>query len=140
MTLVYVGVFIMSLAFALVAIFIAKFLLRTSSIIGTLGQTVTAVEMKLDKTIVELEGLIVETENTATDVETKLLATDGLFLAVKNIGDTSAIVNDDLHSRTKRYANDPSLPGTKPFVRAIQIGEFGFGLLRSWKRGQKASS
>ena len=140
MTLVYVGIFIMSLAFALVSFFIAKLLKRTSAIITTLGPTVSAVEMKLDKTVIELEGLIMATENTAADVETKLIATNGLFLAVKNIGDTSEIISSDLHLRTERYAEDQSLPGTKPFVRAIQVGEFGFGLFRSWKRGQNASS
>lgn len=137
--LVYIGVFMMSLAFALVSIFVAKFLLRTSSIIGTLGQTVDNIEMKLDQTVIELEGLIAETENTVIDAETKLLATDGLFAAVENIGNATAIVSSDLHLRTKQHAKDQSLPGTMPFVRAIQVGEFGFGLLNSWKRGKKSS-
>lgn len=140
MTLVYIGVFIMALSFALVSIFIVKLLLRTSSMISTLGQSVSDVETNLDKTIIKMEETIVESEKTANDVETKLLAANSLFLAVKNVGDTTALISEDIHSRTKRYAAKQSLPGTMPFVRAILVGEFGHGLLRSWKKGRNASS
>lgn len=140
MTFIYVAVFIISLAFALISVFVAKLLLRISRIISTLGQTMNDVEIQVDKTIHELETIIGATETTATDVEAKLLAINGLFSVVKDLGDTTAIVSDDFHTRTKRYTKDGLLSGTKPFIRAIQLGEFGFGLVRSWRKGQNASS
>lgn len=138
MSLVYIGVFIMAIAFAIVAIFIAKILLSTSKVIATLGNTLGSVEEKLDKSIAEVEAMTLEANQTYADVEAKLQATEGLFLAIENVGETTAIISNDLQQRTKRYQQDESLPGTMPFVRAIQFGEFGFSLFESWKRGQNA--
>ena len=138
MSLAHVGVFIIALAFALVSIYIAKLLLKTSVIIRTMGATVHAVETKMDKTISEIETTIAEMEQTACDVETKLSGTTGLFLAVKDVGNTTEIVSDMLHTRTAQYANDDSLTGSRPFIRVIQFTEFGLGLVRSWKKGKSA--
>lgn len=140
MNLVYIAVFLVALAFALISIYIAKLLLRVSGLITTLGQTVGNVELQLDNTVVGLEQLIVETERTATDVENKLLATDGLFLSIRNVGEATSIVSGDLLSRTENYTKESSLPGTKPFVRMIQCSEFATVLFNSWKRGKRVSS
>src|SRR5690554_4652860 len=90
MSLAYVGIFLITLAFALVSIYIAKLLLKTSFIIKTMGITAHTVETKMDKTISEIEETIGEIEQTACDVEAKLSGTNGLFLAVKDVGDTTA--------------------------------------------------
>lgn len=140
MTLVYIGVFITALAFALVAIFSARLLLHTSTVISKLGETVDDIEKKLDKTVMEIENVISETEKTATDVETKLHAVNGLFVSILGVGQQTEIVSSKLQKRTKRYNKDGFLIGTKPFVSAIQISEFGLGLVKSWRNGQKASS
>lgn len=138
MSLVYIGVFIIALAFAVIAIFIAKILFSATKVIATLGDTLNVVEGKLDKSIAEVEAMTLEVDQTAIDVEAKLQATEGLFLAIENVGETTAIISNDLHERSKRYEHDESLPGTMPFVRAIQFGEFGFSLFESWKRGKNA--
>jgi len=130
----------MSLAFAIVSIFIAKLLFQTSKVISTLSHTVAAVETKTDIAITELEGTLTATELTAIDIQTKLQAADGLFLATRDIGDTSKIISGDLLLRTKNFNSAPNLPGTKPFVRTIQLAEFSFKMFNSWKRGQNASS
>lgn len=140
MTFVHIGVFIMAVAFAIVAVFIAKLLLRVSSIIGTAGQTVSNMESKLDKTAIELERTITETNATATDIEEKSLALNSVFYTVKHVGDSTSLVSEELAVRTERYAQNTSLPGTKPFVRIIQLSEFASGLFNSWKRGKSASS
>ena len=138
MSLAHVGLFIIALAFAIVSIYIAKLLLKTSVIITTMGATVHTLETKMDKTISEIEATIVEMEQTAYDVETKLDGTTGLFLAVEDVGDTTGIVSNVLHRRTAQYANDDSLTGSRPFIRLIQFSEFGLGLVRSWKKGKSA--
>lgn len=138
MSLVHVGVFLIALAFLLVSIYIAKLLLKMSSIITTMGTTVHTMETKMDKIISETEATIVEMEQTARDVEEKLNGTTGLFLAAQDVGDTTAIVSNELHMRTARYENDDSLTGTRPFIRVIQFTEFGLGLVRSWKKGKSA--
>lgn len=138
MSLAHVGVFIIALGFALVSIYVAKLLLKTSAVIKTMGVTVHAVETKMDKTISEIEATIVEMEQTASDVEEKMSGTNGLFLAVQDVGDSSKMMSDELHTLTEQYAKDESLTGSRPFIRVIQFSEFGLGLVRSWKKGKSA--
>ncbi len=137
MTFVHIGVFIMAIAFAIVSIFIAKLLLRVSGVIGTVGQTVSTLETKLDKTVLELEQTIKETNETASDIEEKSLALNSVFYTIKHVGDTTSLLSENLAARTERYTNDTSLPGTKPFVRMIQFSEFASGLFNSWKLGKR---
>lgn len=139
MSFISIATFIVALAFALVSIYIAKILLRVSKLLKTLGQAADDVEHQLDKTVHEVGGLIVMAEATASDVEKKLVATEGLFSSLTNIGDATSIVSNELHNQTKIYGRDPSLPGTKNFVRAIQWSEYADVLLKSWQRGKKAS-
>jgi uncharacterized protein YoxC len=137
--LVNIGVFLIAISFLLVAIYVAKLLLRTSTVISTLSSTTSEVEKKLDKMITEMEATIVEMNATAIDIDQKLASTNGLFLAIQDVGDTTATVSGELESRTEKYVNDKSLTGTKPFIRAIQYGEFSFTLIRSWRKGKQAS-
>ena len=140
MTFVHIGVFIMAVAFAIVAVFKAKLLLRVSGVIDSVGKTISNMELKLDKTIIELEQTITETNVTAMDIEEKSLALNSIFYTAKHVGDSTSLMSDELAARTKRYSEDTSLPGTKPFVRIIQFSEFTSGLFNSWKRGKSASS
>lgn len=139
MSFISIATFIVALAFALVSIYIAKILLRVSTLLITLWRTVDDVERRLDKTVHEVGRLVVEAETTATDVENKLIATEGLFLSLTNVGDATSIISSDLHDKTKRYGNDSTQPGTKKFVRAIQWSEYASVLLKSWQRGKRVS-
>ena len=139
MSFISIATFIVALAFALVSIYIAKILLRVSTLLKTLGQTADDVEHQLDKTVHEVGRLIGEVETTAIDVENKLIATEGLFSSLTNVGDATSIISSELHSKVKSYGSDPTLPGTKQFVRAIQWSEYANILLKSWQRGKKAS-
>jgi len=138
MAFIHISVFIVAFAFALVSVYFAKLLLRVSGIIGTVGKTVSAFETKLDKTVIELERTIAEANATATDIEEKSLALNSVFYTVKHVGDSTSLLSEELEVRTERYAQDLSLPGTKPFVRAIQFSEFASSLLTSWQRGKRA--
>ena len=137
--LVNISVFLIAIAFLIVAITISKALMKTSAAITTLGTTVSNVESKLDTLITEFEATLVEVNVTVTDVDHKLTSTDGLFLAIKDVGVTTSILSGEFESQTKRFADDNSSPGAKPFIRAIQIGEFTLGLLRTWKKGKRVS-
>ena len=94
--------------------------------------------MKMDKTIIELEQTISETNATATDIEEKALALNSVFYTAKHVGDSTSLLSEELAIRTERYAQNPSLPGTRPFVRVIQFTEFASSLFNSWKRGKRA--
>lgn len=139
MSFTSIAIFIVTLAFAIISIYIAKLLLRVSRLIQTLGQTVDRVEGQMDSAVEEIGSLIEEVEVTATDVENKLIASDGLFLTIQNIGDAASIISTDLHDKVMQYRKAETLPGTQKFIRIIQWGEFANKLFTSWKIGQKTS-
>ena len=139
MSFISIATFIVALAFALVSIYIAKILLRVSKLLKTLGQAADNVEHQLDKTVQEVGRLVVGAETTATDVENKLIATEGLFSSLSNVGNATSIISIELHNQAKSYGRDLTIPGTKKFVRAIQWSEYANVLLESWQRGKKVS-
>lgn len=134
-----IATFIVAVSFAITAIYIAKILLRVSTLIGTLGRTASDVEQQLNKTVHEVGELIRGSEKTTADIEEKLKATEALFLALQNIGDATAILSKDMKEQADRYKKDATLPGTKKFVQAIQFSEYANVLLKSWLRGKKVS-
>lgn len=138
MSFISIAIFIVALAIALVSIYIAKILLRVSKLLQTFGRTASDIERQLDKTVHEVERLIAEAETTATDVEQKLLATEGVFSSLANVGEATAIMSRALQHKTKNDGRI-TLPGTIPFIRAIQWSEYAHILLKSWERGKKAS-
>lgn len=133
------GVLLMAIAFAITAISFVQLLHRLSSMLSTTVATTSRLESDLDQTIVELEKVLVETKQTALDVEQKLLATNGLFKSIQELGQTTALITGEVKAQTEKFNTDGSQPGTLPFIRVIQFSEFGFGLFRSWKRGKEAS-
>ncbi|WP_438318612.1 DUF948 domain-containing protein [Sporosarcina sp. FA9] len=137
MNFMYIAIFLIAIAFAIVSIYIAKILLRVSSVLSTLGLTLEKVESQLDDSIMNVESMIIETEQTVMDVERKLIATDGLFTLVSNVGDSSLMVSEQIHISTKSSAQAQMQSRLKPFVRIIQFGEFASVLVRSWHRGSK---
>lgn len=137
MNLMYIAIFLIAIAFAIVSIYIAKILVRVSSVLSTLGHTLEKVESQLDDSITNVESMIIETEQTVMDVERKLLATDGLFTMVSNVGDSSLMVSEQIHISTKSSAQTPIQSRFIPVVRVIQFGEFATVLLKSWGLGSK---
>ncbi|MHA6260833.1 DUF948 domain-containing protein [Sporosarcina sp. CAU 1771] len=134
-----IAVFLVAVAFAITSIYMITILIRITSLFSTLGNTISATEGKLDQMVIEVENLVVETEQTASDVKEKLQATDGLFASIQNVGQATSIASGKLLSVTKTYSKSESAGGLKPFVRAIQFSEFTSTLFDSWMKGKKYS-
>lgn len=139
MTLVHIGVFLIAVAFAVFAIYLCILLTRVSGLLLTVGKTASRMEEKVDVSIHELELTLVEARTSATDVQTKLNALTSVAETAKNVGDTANTAADGVHEWVESYAKQPDLPGTKPFVSTIQIGEFALGLFSTWKRAEKVT-
>ena len=137
--LVNISIFLIAITLLIIAIAVSKALIKTSAVITTLGKTVSTVESELDSLMTEFEKTLVEVNETATDVEHKLASTNGLFMAIQDIGVTTSMISGEFESRTQQFADEKSLPGVKPFIHAIQIGEFTLGLFRTWKKGKGLS-
>lgn len=135
----YLGVLFIAIAFLIVAIYLSMLLVKSSHLLLTVTKTAKRVEENLDQSLEYVNGLLNETEELATDVQVKLDATTPLFSSIENVGRSSQYLSEELTKRTKQFEEDGSLPGTKPFVQAIQYGELGSELLRSWKRGKQST-
>ncbi len=139
MTLVHIGVFLLAVSFAIFAIYLCIVLARISGLLTTVGHTVTRMEDKLNVSIKEVELTIVEARTSATDVEIKLDALNSVVETAKNLGDTAYTATESVHSAVETYAKQPDLPGTKPFVGMIQVGEFATSLFSTWKKAEKVT-
>ncbi|ARD46995.1 hypothetical protein SporoP37_01625 [Sporosarcina sp. P37] len=135
----YLGLLFIAIALLIVAIYLSMLLTKSSKLLLTVTGTVKEVEAELDKSIEQLYGTLNETEQLATDVQVKLTAAAPLFSTIENIGRSSQYLSEEVNKRTKQFEEDGSLPGTEPFITAIQYGEFGSQLWNSWKRGKKST-
>lgn len=138
--LVQIGVFIMAVSFAIFAVALSKLLLRASSGIKAIQTATGKMESNLDGTLRALEETLDETNGTISDMESKLIGLDSVFLSAGKLGDASHVLSEELDELTREYADTGNTPGTTPFIRIIQGAEFAKGLLKSWKRGQAFST
>lgn len=139
MPFISIATLMITVGFAFVCIYIAQLILHIAKLLNTVGQTVSEVEKKLDKTILETEQLMSSIEKTAIDVEEKMQATSGVFNSLENIGEATAIMSETVKEKVETFKNDEKLVGATPFIRAIQWSEYTSVLLKSWKHGKKVA-
>ncbi|WP_153721290.1 DUF948 domain-containing protein [Sporosarcina cascadiensis] len=135
----YAGVLLIAVAFLIVAIYLSLLLTKSSHLLLTVSHTAKRVEENLDHSMEYVNGLLNETEQLAADVQVKLDAAAPMFATIENVGRSTQYLSEEVSKRTRQFEEDGSLPGTRPFIQAIQYGEFGSTLLRSWKRGKEGS-
>lgn len=135
----YLGLLLIAAALLIVAVYLSLLLVKSSHLLLTVTHTVKRVEENLDHSLEKINGTLNETEQLAADVQTKLDAAAPMFATIENVSRSSQYVSEELNKRTKQFEEDGSLPGTQPFIQAIQFGEFGSKLLQSWRRGRNSS-
>ncbi|PIC64619.1 hypothetical protein CSV79_05610 [Sporosarcina sp. P13] len=133
----YLGLLFIATSLLIIAIYFSLLLTKSSHLLLTVTHTVKDVEAELDQSLEQLYATLHETEQLATDVQVKLVATTPMFETIENVGRSSQYLSEEVNKRTKQFEEDGSLPGTEPFIQAIQYGEFGSKLLESWKRGKE---
>lgn len=135
--LVHIGVFLIAISFAIVSIYIAIMLLKTSRILSTAGRSVSLMEARVDQMIGEMEDTLYVAGNTVNDLDVKLDSMTSAFYVVRDLADTSETLTEGISGVTQSYEQDDTLKGTGPFVRIIQFSEFAVGLVKSWKQGER---
>lgn len=133
MEFVYVGVFLCALGFAIIAIFLAKVLKRTTNTLNTLGNTLGEVETKLQYITSEMQFTIKETDKLIDDVEDKLKATDSLFDTFESAGNAVNKWNRALQKQTKKLSSNRSSRVIAPAAQSIQWGGAAKHLYKKWK-------
>lgn len=133
MDFVYIGVLLCALGFAIIAIFLAKVLKRTSNTLHTLGTTLKEVETKLHYITTEIESTVKEADKLVDDVEEKLKATDSLFDTLESAGNSVNKVKTAFQKQTKKLSDSRTLRIVQPAARSIQWGGAAKHLYRKWK-------
>lgn len=139
MTFVHIGVFLLAISFAIFAIYLCIVLTRISGLLTTVGKTARRMEDKVGVSLNELELTIVEARTSTADVQMKLDALNSIAETAKNVGDTAYTATESVHSMVETYAQQPNLPGTKPFVGLIQLSEFAANLFSTWKKAERVT-
>ncbi|WP_010529088.1 DUF948 domain-containing protein [Lentibacillus jeotgali] len=86
MDLVYIGLLIIALAFALVVTYASLALKRAADTMESLSETLNEVEQKLHDITPELRKTVEETGKTVDDLRGKINAVDDLFAGLENMG------------------------------------------------------
>ncbi|WP_430789210.1 DUF948 domain-containing protein [Virgibacillus flavescens] len=133
MDFVYIGVFLCALGFAIIAIFLAKVLKRTSHTLNTVGTTLKEVETKLHYITTEIELTIKEADKLADDMEEKLKATDDLFATLESAGNSVNKVKTAFQKQTKKLSDSRASRFVKPAASSIQWGGAAKHLYKKWK-------
>ncbi|MFC4559632.1 DUF948 domain-containing protein [Virgibacillus kekensis] len=133
MELVYVGVLLCALAFALVVIYASLVLNRVASTMQTLGTTLNDMEKKMQQLTPELQNTVKETKKIVDDFEDKISATDGFFDALHNIGISVNSSNRILNQQAKKLPEYTSKQSLDRLSEGIKWGDAGYQLYKKWK-------
>lgn len=111
MDLTGIGVLLIGIAFLVLAIFLARVLNHTASILGGIDRTVEQLPAQLDGILNETGNLIHNSNNTLADVNEKLGTLTPLFQIVGDVGETtravsSSLVNATASMKTKGNPNE----------------------------------
>ncbi|GGJ98580.1 DUF948 domain containing protein [Lentibacillus kapialis] len=117
MDLVYIGVLIIALAFALVVTYASLVLKRAADTMTSLSQTLNEVEQKLHYITPELRETVEKTGYTVDDLQDKINAVDDWFGTLENLGIS---INEGSRFVNKQAKNASSYTTSKNRSRVTQ--------------------
>lgn len=138
MGLIYLGILLCSIAFAIVVIYISFVLKRLSNTIGTLGTTMDEMEKEMQYITPKLKESIQEADKFVEDMGDKVKATDGLFDSIENVGVSMNSLNQAYENNMTTPSADDFDKKTKPFVEGIKWSEAALYLYSKWKQDKPA--
>lgn len=130
----YFVIFLGSIAFAIMIIYICLLLKRVSDSMKTVGNTLDKVEKQLQHVTPELKQTLSETVNLVDDVDSKLKATDSVFDTAQNIGTSVHSINDMYAMKRNNMSDEEIYNQAKPFFEGIKWSEAATQLYSKWKR------
>ncbi|WP_077324007.1 DUF948 domain-containing protein [Virgibacillus siamensis] len=134
MDFVYIGILLCALAFALIAIYISYVLFRVSRTMKSLGNSLGDVEQKLNYLTPELRNTLHETEKLVDDFSDKMNATDGLFDAMENTGQSINACSRLLEKQSRKLPEYSSPQTIERLTEGAKWGQVAFKVFRRWKK------
>lgn len=134
MDFVYVGILFFALAFALVTIYMCYVLIRVSKSMKSLGSLFGEIEDKLHYLTPELRNTLRETEKLVDDFNEKVTATNGLFDAMGNAGNSINSCNRLLDKQAKKLPEYDSAESIARLTEGAKWADVAFKMFRRWKK------
>lgn len=136
MELIYLSLFMVAIAFAVVVVYLCIVLKRVSNTMKSLSSTLGEVEKQVNYITPQLSDTIKETDRTIDDAREKVEATDSLFDSVQGLGISLQNVNDVFHSRFGKMTDEEMDQKIKPFVEGIKWSEVGVKLYTTFQKNK----
>ncbi|RYG72816.1 DUF948 domain-containing protein [Lentibacillus lipolyticus] len=137
MGLIYIGVLLCAVAFAVVAIFASLALKRAADTMETFSKTLGDVEQKMNYITPELRKTLEETGRATDDLHDKLGVANGLFDSVQHMGGAIHTCNRLLHTKTNRLSALGSPNFVDKLTETLKWGEVANQVYHRWKRDGK---
>ncbi|MCD5322418.1 MULTISPECIES: DUF948 domain-containing protein [Pontibacillus] len=132
MIYLYIGILIVSVSFAILAIYLAKLLSSVSKSMDDLGNTLSEVEQQLHGITKETEEMVQETHLIVDDVKEKTDALTPVFHSLHGLGSSLIQLNRSIEgvpSTLRTYTADHSVKVTE----AYHWGTTAMSLYQKWK-------
>jgi len=132
----YLSILFISIAFAIVVIYIAVVLHRISKTMKSVGSTLDKTEKEIEAMLPHIRETIHQTDTALEDVGEKLKATDDVFETIDNVGTSVNTVNQWVETNHKKMTDDEVNEKTKPFMEGLKWSEAAVLFYSKWKKSE----
>lgn len=136
MDLVYIGIFIMALSFALIVAFIVKTLISVNKTMKSMDGTVDNLVTQMNGITKESEHLINKSNYLAEDLNHKIDSTNALFESLQNVGDSVNNLNHGLNKASDNFTYHTNKHNDS-IIKAVRWGEAITNMYAKWKQPDK---
>ncbi|MBR3120400.1 DUF948 domain-containing protein [Oceanobacillus profundus] len=137
MEIFYVSILFVSIAFAIVAIYLSFVLKRVANMVKTLGTSLGELERELEYMTPHLTKTLNESSKLVDDIREKINATDSVFDSAENVGKSVISLNEVYDEKSKQLSEQKLEQKMKPFVAGMTWSEVAIQLFSKWQKGTK---
>ncbi|WP_339230485.1 DUF948 domain-containing protein [Oceanobacillus sp. FSL K6-2867] len=137
MEIFYVSILFVSIAFAIVAIYLSFVLKRVANMVKTLGTSLEELERELEYMTPHLNQTLNESSKLVDDIREKVNATDSVFDSAENVGKSVISLNEVYDETSKQLSEQKLEQKMKPFVAGMTWSEVAIQLFSKWQSGTK---
>ncbi|MUV38860.1 UPF0478 protein YtxG [Lentibacillus sp. JNUCC-1] len=134
---IYVALFLISIAFAIVVGYISFVLYRITTMLKTVDKSVGELEQEVTGLIPPLRESIQETDKLVDDIDVKAQSMDHLVTTAENLGQSVNDLNATLSNTTAKLSDEELQKKTKVFTEGLQWSEVAFKLYSRWNKSSK---
>ncbi|MFC2949237.1 DUF948 domain-containing protein [Virgibacillus sediminis] len=132
MGVVYLGILLCSIAFAIAVAYICLVLKRTADVLDSLGRTFGKVEKEIAHITPQLKETLRGTDKIVDDMGVKMKSTDSLFDSLEELGLSAQSFSHAYQQQRAGMSEAEFKAEVWPFVEGIKWAEAGSHLYSKW--------